>query len=107
MYFYFKPSNTKILQAFQSKTFRKLVNAPWYTSNVTLSISYVTEVIRTYAKNHKNRTAQNNQLIRDVFNQPEIGRRLNRMWPEDLIRQAPENHRRMVPASDIHIHPFY
>jgi hypothetical protein len=50
-------------------------------------IPYVTEVIRTYAKNHKNRTAQNNnQLIRDLFNQPEIGRRPNRMWPEDLIR---------------------
>jgi hypothetical protein len=28
----------------------------------------------------------NNQLIRDLFNQPEIGRRLTRMWPEDLIR---------------------
>jgi hypothetical protein len=28
----------------------------------------------------------NHQLIRDLFNQPEIGRRLNRMWPEDLIR---------------------
>jgi hypothetical protein len=28
----------------------------------------------------------NNQLVRDLFNQPEIGRRLNRMWPEDLIR---------------------
>jgi hypothetical protein len=52
-----------------------------------LRIPYVTEVIRTYAKKHKNRTARNdNQLIRDLFNQPEIGRRLNRMWPEDLIR---------------------
>jgi hypothetical protein len=84
-------SNTKILQTFQSKTLRKLANAPWYISNVTLhndlSIRYVTEVIRTYAKNHKNRTAQiNNQLIRDLFNQPEIGRKLKRMWPEDLIR---------------------
>jgi uncharacterized membrane protein len=38
-------------------------------------------------KKHKNRTAQNdNQLTRDLFTQPEIGRRLNRMWPEDLIR---------------------
>jgi hypothetical protein len=85
-----KPSNTKILQAFQSKTLRKLANAPWYISNVTLHnvlrIPYVIEVVRTYAKNHKNRTAQNNnQLIRDLFNQPEVGRRLNRMWP-DLIR---------------------
>jgi hypothetical protein len=80
-----KPSNTKILQRFNPKTLRKLANAPWYISNVTLhndlSISYVAEVIRTYAKNHKNRTAQNNnQLIRDMFNQPEIGRRLNRFF---------------------------
>jgi hypothetical protein len=99
-----KPSNTKVLQ-----TLRKLANAPWYISNLTLHndlrVPYVTEVIRTYAKNHKNRTARNNnQLIRDLFNQSGIGRRLNRM---DLIRQAPENHRSMVPASDIHINPFY
>jgi hypothetical protein len=72
-----KPSNTIILQTFQSKTLRKLANAPCYISNVTLhndlSILYVTEVIRTYAKNHKNWTAQNNnQLIRDLFKQPEI-----------------------------------
>jgi hypothetical protein len=86
-----KASNTKIIQTFQSKTLRKLANAPWYISNVTLHkdlrIPYVAEVIRTYAKNHKNRTTQNNnQLIRDLFNQPEIGRRLKRLWPEDLIR---------------------
>jgi hypothetical protein len=41
---------------------RKLARAPWYMLNVTLhndlSIQYVTEVIRTYARNHKNRTAQ-------------------------------------------------
>jgi hypothetical protein len=85
-----KPSNTRIIQTFQSKTLRKLANAPWYISNVTLHnnlrIPYVTEVIRTYAKNHRDRTAQNNnQLIRDLFNQPEIGRRLNRMWPEDPL----------------------
>jgi hypothetical protein len=86
-----KASNTKILQTFQSKTLRKLANDPCYISNVTLHndlrIPYVTEVIRIYAKNHRNLTAQNNnQLIRDLFNQPEIGRRFNRMWPEDLIR---------------------
>jgi hypothetical protein len=86
-----KPSNINILQTFQSKTLRKLANALWYILTITLHndlrIPYVTEVIKTYAKNHKNRTAQNNnQLIRDLFNQPEIGRRLNKMWPEDLIR---------------------
>jgi hypothetical protein len=75
-----KPSNTKILQTFTSKTLRKQANAPWYVQNVTLHdlrIPYVTEFIRTYAKNHKSRTAQNNnQLIRDLFNQPEIWSRL-------------------------------
>jgi hypothetical protein len=86
-----KPSNTKLLQMFQSKTLRKLANAPWYISNITLHndlhMPYVTEVLRTCVKNHKNRTAQNNdQLIKDLFYQPEIGRRLKRMWPEDLIR---------------------
>jgi hypothetical protein len=49
-----KPFNTKILQTFQSKTLRKLANAPWYISNLTLhndlNIPYVTEVIRVYAK---------------------------------------------------------
>jgi hypothetical protein len=75
---------------FKFKTLRKLANAPWYILNITLHndlcIPYVTEVIRTYAKNHKNLNKQNkNQLIRDRFNQPEIRRRLNRMWPEDLI----------------------
>jgi hypothetical protein len=86
-----KPSNTKIPQTSQSKTLRKLANAPWYISNITLHnnlrIPYVTEVIRTYARNHKKRTKQKkNQLIRDLLNQAAIGRRLNRMWPEDLIR---------------------
>ena len=28
-----KPSNTKILQTFQSKTFRTISNAPWYVSS--------------------------------------------------------------------------
>jgi hypothetical protein len=44
-----KPSNTKILQTFQSKTLRKLANAPWYISNVTLHdnlrILHITEDI--------------------------------------------------------------
>jgi hypothetical protein len=31
-----KPSNTKIIQTFQSKTLRKLANAPWYTYRTLL-----------------------------------------------------------------------
>jgi hypothetical protein len=91
-----------ILVRYNVITLRKLANAPWYISNATLHndlrIPYVTEVIRTYAKNHKNRTAQNNsQLIRELSNQPEIRRRLNRMWPEDhvteVIRTYAKNHK--------------
>jgi hypothetical protein len=75
-------------QTFQSKM---LDNDLWYVSNATLhndlSIPYVTDVIKAYAEKHKNRTTQsNNQQIRDLFNQPEIERRLSRMWPEDLTR---------------------
>jgi hypothetical protein len=52
-----KPSNTEILQMFQSKTLRKLANASSYISNLTLhndlNIPYVIEVIGEYAKKHK------------------------------------------------------
>jgi hypothetical protein len=37
-------------------------------------------------ESQKSDCTKNKQLIRDLFNQPEIGRRLNRMWPEDLVR---------------------
>jgi hypothetical protein len=67
-----KLSNTKILQTFQSKTLRNLTNAPWYISNIMQRITKIGL--------HKK------QLITDLFHQPEIGRRLNRMWPEDLVR---------------------
>jgi hypothetical protein len=86
-----KPSNTKILQIFQTKTLRKTAKAPWYISNHTLHndvhIPYVTEVIQEFAKKHKNRIAQNNNhLIRDLLNHPKIEKRLHRMWSEDLSR---------------------
>ena len=45
-----KPSNTKILQTFQSKMLRMISSAPWYVSNQNLhndsEIPYVKEVIR-------------------------------------------------------------
>jgi hypothetical protein len=70
---------------------QRLVNAHWYVPNATLhndlSIPYVAEVIRAYAEKHKNRTTKrSNELIRNLFNQSAIARRLNRMWPEDLTR---------------------
>jgi len=54
-----KPSNTKILQTFQSEMLRIISSAPWYVSNHTLhcdfDIPYVTEVVRINANKYKNR----------------------------------------------------
>jgi hypothetical protein len=45
-----KPSNTKILQAFQSKTLRRITGVPWYVSNKNihedLNVPYVTDEIK-------------------------------------------------------------
>ena len=85
-----KPSNTKILQTFQSKMLRMISSAPWYVSNQTLhndfEIPYVTEVIRINTNKYKNRsTVHSNQLISTLYN-PSIDRRLKRLWPEDLAQ---------------------
>ena len=84
-----KPSNTKILQTFQSKTLRMIADTPWYVSNQTLhndfNIPFINDVIRPYSIKHKNRsTDHSNQLINELFNQPLAERRLRRLWPEDL-----------------------
>ena len=85
-----KPSNTKILQTFQSKMLTMISSAPWYVSNQTLhndfEIPYVTEVIRINTNKYKNRsTVHSNQLIRTLFN-PSVDRRLKLLWPEDLAQ---------------------
>jgi len=85
-----KPSNTKILQAFQSKTLRLITNAPWYVNNQTLhtdlSIPYINEVISTAAKKSRDRNSNHhNPLTANLYNRPLGNRRLRRYWPEDLI----------------------
>jgi len=85
-----KPSNTKILQTFQSEMLRIISSAPWYVSNHTLhsdfDIPYVTEVVRINANKYKNRSIEHsNQLIRALFN-PSVDRRLKRLRPEDLAQ---------------------
>jgi len=85
-----KPSNTKILQTFQSKMLRIISSAPWYVSNQTLhsdfDIPYVREVVRINANKHKNRsTEHSNQMIRALLN-PSVDRRLKRLWPQDLAQ---------------------
>jgi hypothetical protein len=83
-----KPSNTKISQAFQSKTLRLITNAPRYVNNQTLhtdlSIPYINEVITTAArKSRDSNSNHHNPLIANLYNRPLGNRRLRRHWPED------------------------
>ena len=58
------------------------------TLHSELDIPYVTEVVRINANKYeyKNRSSQySNQLIRARFN-PSVGRRLKRLWREDLAQ---------------------
>ncbi|YCJ93244.1 MAG: RNA-directed DNA polymerase [Candidatus Karelsulcia muelleri] len=86
-----KPSNTKILQTFQSKTLRIMTNAPWYVTNQMLhedlKIPYVKDVIQSHAMRYKSRIAgHENPLLEELSSQPREIRRLKKCWPEDLVR---------------------
>jgi len=76
-----KPSNAKILQAFQSKTLRLITNAPRYVNNQTLhtdlSIPYINEVITTATRKIRDRNSNHhNPLIANLYNRPQGNRRL-------------------------------
>lgn len=85
-----KPSNIKIIQCFQNKVLRGIVNAPWYirTSDLhrDLNVDTVTSVIKIYAEAHENRlrhhvNAEAIQLL-DVTGRT---RRLKRTKPFELV----------------------
>lgn len=85
-----KPSNTKILQTFQSKTLRMIANAPWYISNQTIhddfGIPFIKDIIRPHATRYNQRNAiHSNRLISELADRPVVERRLRRLWPEDLV----------------------
>lgn len=85
-----KPTNTKILQTFQSKTLRIITNAPWYVSNATihedLRVPLVKDIIRPFANKHRDRSLNhNNNFICELHNQAPTTRRLKRQWPVDLV----------------------
>jgi hypothetical protein len=86
-----KPSNTKLLQTYQSKTLRIMTNAPWYVSNQTLhndlQIPFIKEVIHRQATKYRDRnTKHKNELITALTDVPPVARRLKRHWPEDLLK---------------------
>uniref|UniRef100_A0A2S2PDH6 Putative RNA-directed DNA polymerase n=1 Tax=Schizaphis graminum TaxID=13262 RepID=A0A2S2PDH6_SCHGA len=56
-----KPTNINRIQAYQSKTLRQIIKAPYYVSNHDLSIPFVADVAKTHYKrlhnsllNHRN-----------------------------------------------------
>jgi hypothetical protein len=85
-----KPSNTKVLQTFQSKMLRSITKAPWFVSNQTLhadlAIPFINEVINKQAIKHRGCIMDHdNHLIHELAVQPLVNRRLQRRWSEDLI----------------------
>ena len=84
-----KHSHTKILQRFQSKTFRSLANAPWYVSNrqlhTDLGIPFVSdEIHKSSLRYHQRLAGHHNVLVVALSTPPTVTRRLKRQWSSDL-----------------------
>lgn len=81
-------SNVNIIQRFQSKTLRLLVNAPWYVSNHTLhndlNIPLVEEERRRRAEKHFVRLQSHPNELASNLTQAINPGRLKRIWPNDL-----------------------
>lgn len=85
-----KKNNSKLIQTFQNKVLRSIVNAPWYIRNDTihrdLKVETVEEVIKKYAVKHVSRLQQHSNLeILKLCDKREEIRRLKRTKPFDLI----------------------
>jgi hypothetical protein len=85
-------SNIEILQRFQNKVLRTIVNAPWYVPNkqlhTDLGISPVHEEIMNISRKYKDKlTAYPNELATTLLNNEVEPRRLKRFKPADLMKQ--------------------
>jgi hypothetical protein len=91
---YTKPSNIAIIQRFQNKVLRNIVDAPWYVRNAELHrdlhrdfhTEMVTAEIRRFAGKHEGRLLRyyNVETIQQLDNS-ELLRRVKRTKPFDLI----------------------
>ena len=82
-------SNIEIIQRFQSKTFRLILNAPWFVSNNTihndLDIPYVKSEIGNFSNRYLQRLSDHvNPLAIALPDESEEVRRLNRHHVLDL-----------------------
>jgi hypothetical protein len=84
-------SNIEVLECFQSKVLRLIVDAPWYVSNSVirndLQIPTVKQEISRFSSHYNVRISVHpNELIASLTESP-IQRRLRRYWPHDLLVQ--------------------
>jgi hypothetical protein len=82
-------SKIEILECFQSKVLRLIVDAPWYVSNYVihkdLQIPTVKEEISHFSSLYAVRLcAHTNELI-VTLTEPPIHKRLRQYWPYDLL----------------------
>jgi hypothetical protein len=90
-----KPSNLSRIQSLQSKILRKIANAPYYVSNLTLHndlhVPFVKDLSKTrYNKFHSFLRSHPNTLVQQLSSRtlPDNPiRRLKRQWPRDLLDQ--------------------
>lgn len=81
-------SNIELLQRFQSKTLRRIVNAPWYMNNVAihrdLDIEFVRDVITKFSTKYQQKLlAHPNELAVNILQKPRF-ERLQRFDPLEL-----------------------
>jgi hypothetical protein len=82
-------SNIEILEHFQSKDLRMIVDTPWYVSNTVIRMDLQTptvkEEIRHCSSQYSARlSAHPNDLVVNLMEQPHNNRRLRRHLPNDL-----------------------
>lgn len=85
-----KQSNIDIIQRFQNKVLRNIVNAPWYIRNnelhKDLAIEFVNDEIKKFAKSHEQRLLQHvNAEAAQLLDNTQIVRRLKRVKPFELL----------------------
>lgn len=83
-------SNIEILERFQAKTLRIMVNAPWFVTNAIirrdLQISTVKEEARKCSAKYSEKLAVHpNRLVRRLVNESNDTRRLKRFKPSDIV----------------------
>jgi hypothetical protein len=84
-----KPSNIAIIQRFQNKVLRDIVDAPWYVRNADLhrdlNMEMVTAEIKRFARKHEERLHHHDNVEAiQLLDNSELLRRLNRTKPFQL-----------------------